>query len=61
MKCPSVNDCSCPKVECANHKRCCDCIVRHRSTDSLPYCLFPAENKKVENYYHTLKERFEKE
>jgi len=51
--------CACPKTECPNHKKCCTCVQKHRDTDSLPYCMFPDENKSIENYYHKLKERFE--
>jgi len=59
MKCSNVTSCACPKVECENHGKCCDCVIKHRDTDSLPYCLFPAQDKSVEQYYRSLKERFE--
>jgi len=59
-KCPNVKVCPCPKPECENYGKCCACVVKHRETDSLPYCLFPAEDKRVERYYEVLRERFEK-
>ena len=61
--CPNTKECACPKKTCPNNGRCCDCVVKHRKTDSLPFCLFPKNdgNKSVENYYHKLKERFETE
>ena len=61
MPCPNVKACVCPKQTCANHGRCCACVAKHRETDSLPYCLFPAGDKSVANYYRKLRERFEKE
>lgn len=54
--------CSCPKVECPNHKKCCACVLKHKETDSLPHCLFEDNvggDKRVERYYEKLKERFE--
>ena len=33
-------DC-CPKTTCKNNGNCKDCIMKHKATDSLPYCLFP--------------------
>lgn len=53
--------CTCPKTTCANHKKCCECIVKHKNTDSLPFCLFEDNegSKSLESYYHKLKERFE--
>jgi len=52
--------CNCPKTECPNHKKCCSCVIKHRSSDSLPYCMFPDNDgdKSVEAYYNKLKERF---
>jgi len=61
MQCPNVKGCVCPKPECENHGKCCDCVIKHRESDSLPYCLFPAKDKSVSAYYLHLKERFEKE
>lgn len=61
MNCPNVRECICPKVSCPNHGRCCDCVKKHRETDSLPYCLFPDNggDKSNENHYRVLKKRFE--
>ena len=63
MQCPSVKECICPKLSCKNHGRCCDCVIKHRETDSLPYCLFPDNggDKSNENHYRVLKRRFEGE
>jgi len=60
---PIKLDCPCPKTTCKNHGKCADCVVKHKNTDSLPYCLFPAENGDKSNlhYYKTLKTRFDKE
>ena len=60
MKCASVKECACPKTTCENHGKCCTCVIKHRETDSLPFCLF-ADNggdKSVSAYYKKLKERF---
>jgi len=59
---PCEIECSCPKSECPNYKKCCACVLNHKETDSLPYCLFPNNegSKSVANYYIKLKERFEK-
>ena len=61
MACINVKDCSCPKVSCPNHGKCCDCVVKHKKTDSLPFCLFHNNDgdKSVKNYYTNLKKRFE--
>jgi hypothetical protein len=63
MGCPNVNDCACPKTSCPNHKKCCACVIKHRETDSLPFCLFLNNegDKSNENYYCKLKKRFETE
>ncbi len=60
MSCADIKECACPKKSCPNHGVCCRCIVKHRTTDSLPYCLFPDNegDKSVRNYYRKLKERF---
>ena len=62
MSCKSVEKCGCPNTECPHYKKCCVCIQKHRSTDSLPFCMFENNggNKSVANYYEVLKERFEK-
>lgn len=61
MGCPNVKVCECPGVKCPNHGKCCACVVKHRETDSLPYCFFPDNggDKSVTNYYSKLRERFE--
>jgi len=41
MQCASVKECLCPKTNCPNHQKCCVCVMKHRETDSLPFCLFP--------------------
>ncbi len=63
MACAKVKECMCPKVSCPNHGTCCDCVKKHRETDSLPYCLFPDNggDKSNENHYRVLKKRFESE
>ena len=61
MNCPNVKECVCPKVACPNHGQCCACVIKHRTTDSLPYCLFPNNggDKSNRNHYEVLKKRFE--
>jgi len=61
MGCPNVVECACPKTTCPNHKKCCDCVIKHKETDSLPFCLFLDNegDKSNENYYRKLKNRFE--
>jgi len=60
-KCPNVSECACPKTTCPNHSRCCECVIKHRTTDSLPFCLFPDNggDKSNQNHYEVLKKRFE--
>lgn len=55
------NECPCPKTTCSHHKKCCACVVKHRETDSLPFCLFLDNDgdKSVKNYYAKLTQRFE--
>ena len=62
-KCNSVKECSCPKAACRNWGKCCDCVIKHRNTDSLPFCLFPNNDgdKSNKNRYAVLKKRFESE
>ncbi|MEG0156989.1 MAG: hypothetical protein RR626_01035 [Anaerovoracaceae bacterium] len=52
--------CLCPKKTCANNGDCRCCVIKHKETDSLPYCLFPDNDgdKSVEHYYRKLKLRF---
>ncbi len=60
MQCPNVHECICPKTSCPNHGMCCDCVTKHRNTDSLPYCLFPDNGDKSNlNHYRVLKSRYE--
>jgi len=61
LACVNVKECPCPKNTCINHKKCCDCIIKHKNTDSLPFCLFSDNNgdKSIENFYCYLKKRFE--
>lgn len=63
MSCANVKKYACPKKNCPNHGVCCRCVTKHRTTDSLPYCLFLDNegDKSVRNYYRKLKERFEDE
>jgi hypothetical protein len=53
--------CACPKTTCPNHKKCADCVIKHRETDSIPFCLFQNNDgdKSIANFYKKLKERFE--
>jgi len=62
MKCQNTVECPCPKTECVNHKKCCDCVKAHIDKDGLPFCIFPnvGGSKSNESYYLKLKERFEK-
>lgn len=40
MPCVNVEKCACPKATRPNHGKCCACVIKHRETDSLPFCLF---------------------
>jgi hypothetical protein len=62
MECTNVKECPCPKTACPNNRKCCACIVNHKETDSLPFCLFldNGGDKSLKNFYLKLKERFEK-
>jgi len=61
MACKNVKECICPKKTCKNNGVCCACVIKHKETDSLPFCLFPNNDgdKSINNYYNKLKERFE--
>jgi hypothetical protein len=61
MGCVNVKECICSKKECVNNGKCCACVIKHKDTDSLPYCLFinNGGDKSIKNYYNKLKERFE--
>jgi hypothetical protein len=52
--------CDCPN-NCERHGKCYECILNHKSTDSLPFCLFPENggSKKLSNFYKFLKKRFD--
>jgi len=53
--------CNCPALNCKFHGDCYPCIMKHKSKDALPFCLFEDSNgdKSLEHFYHKLKERFE--
>lgn len=57
----NAKDCPCPKTTCPNHKNCVNCVIKHKVTDSLPFCLFPDNDgdKSLKNFYKKLKEKFE--
>jgi len=57
----NVKECACPKTSCENNGLCCSCVIKHKETDSLPYCLFLDNDgdKSLSNYYQKLKERFD--
>jgi uncharacterized protein (DUF362 family) len=61
MSCEKAIECPCPKKECANHHTCYPCIIKHKNTDSLPFCLFEDNDGDKSNlaYFKKLKERFE--
>ena len=61
MTCKNTLECPCPKTTCPRHKKCCECTLNHRQTDSLPFCIFPDNDgdKSTLNYYRKLKARFE--
>lgn len=39
MACPSVKECLCPKTDCPNHGKCCQCVKAHQGKENLPVCL----------------------
>lgn len=59
--CDNAADCLCPKQTCPNHGNCRACVIKRRTTDSLPYCLFPDNggDKSNRHHYEVLKQRFE--
>ena len=59
--CDNAADCLCPKQTCPNHGNCRACVIKHRTTDSPPYCLFPDNggDKSNRHHYEVLKQRFE--
>ena len=61
MPCSSVNECACPKKSYPNNGRCYACVIKHKETDSLPFCLFldNGGDKSLANYHRKLKERFD--
>ena len=52
MGCGNVKECACPKKTCPNNGKCCACVIKHRETDSLPYCLFLDIGGDKSNYNH---------
>lgn len=58
-----AEQCPCPKKTCPNNGKCRSCVIKHKETDSLPFCLFLNNDgdKSVKHYYEKLKERFEAE
>ena len=32
-------NCTCPKITCPRHGKCCECIMNHRGNGSLVYCM----------------------
>ncbi len=32
-------NCTCPKVECERHGKCCQCVNFHREKDNLVFCF----------------------
>ncbi|MDR2888838.1 MAG: hypothetical protein LBV33_03240 [Lachnospiraceae bacterium] len=61
MNCANVKECACPKRSCVNNGKCCACVIKHRESDSLPFCLFPDNegDKSMKNMYKKLQIRFE--
>lgn len=61
MNCSNTETCPCPKESCVNYGKCCQCVIKHKITDSLPFCLFSDNqgDKSNENYFKNLKKRFE--
>ena len=61
MNCENKIKCDCPKKNCPNNGICCKCILKHKNTESLPYCLFLDNegDKSIKNYYIKLKQKFE--
>jgi len=61
VSCQNVKECVCPETTCANYGKCCACVVKHRNTDSVPFCLFTYNDgdKSMANLFKKLKERFE--
>ena len=59
--CANENECSCPKIECPRNGNCRECVINHRNSDSMIYCMFPNNegDKSLKNFYKKLKERFE--
>ncbi|EYE88558.1 hypothetical protein Q428_07275 [Fervidicella metallireducens AeB] len=37
--------CTCPKIECENHGKCCACINYHRECQTLVYCMRNIKDK----------------
>ena len=62
MPCTNVKECACPKKNCENNAKCYACVIKHRESDSIPFCLFPDNDgdKSMANLYRKLKARFDK-
>ena len=62
MGCVNVTECACPKKDCENNAKCSVCVIKHRESDSIPFCLFPDNDgdKSMANLYRKLKARFDK-
>lgn len=43
MSCPNVKNCTCPKVQCENHSKCCACVAKHRKENRPPNCFTLAQ------------------
>ncbi len=37
--CNNRQPCTCPKVDCARHGKCCECVANHKDRGNLPHCL----------------------
>ena len=63
MRCENAKECACPKTSCENNGKCCACVIKHKESDSVPFCIFPDNDgdKSMTNLYRKLKERFEQQ
>lgn len=54
-------DC-CPNLGCSNNGKCKSCILKHKSTDSLPFCMFPNNDgdMSLKHFYEKLGKWIEK-
>jgi hypothetical protein len=37
--CSNMHECPCLKIDCTNHKICCECVANHKLAGNLPVCL----------------------